>query len=135
MSMAIVDQGPAADLPKPKDILIDGDKVGTVEPERFSGGELRWHAAIHLEDDGLVSSVFLVQGHGATVEEAIHNAVVQARQTRDRFAEQLAGLEVRLGVNLKTNEELWTPIGGRRADGDVGHGQAPSHRSGGCGSE
>lgn len=79
--------------PKPQDIIIDGKKVGKVEPHLECDDSLRWHACINLG-----CSLFLVQGHGPTPASAVADGIIRARKEHVERAEKLAQLEDSLNV-------------------------------------
>lgn len=88
-------------LPKVKkpvtefNIHVDGHVIGDVE----TCGDDRWRASLHLIDRRLVGSQ-IIFGYGDTKEAAIADALRDGHEQMAAFAERLAELEAKLGVEV-----------------------------------
>ncbi len=79
------------DEPKPIEIILDGQNLGTVEPFKYCAeGSCHWHASFKpIGGD----SCALIQGFGETPEEAIADAFVQKRTKLERSLVLVAELK------------------------------------------
>ena len=68
----------------PCDIVVDGKVVGDLTPRLNCDGAVRWHACINLRN--VEHNAGLLQGHGATHEEAIREAIKRGRRDAAAYA-------------------------------------------------
>ncbi len=61
------------EIPTPQalDIMLDGEKIGRIEPSQFS----KWHAIINLKIAGACQNYVLIQGHADDEAAAIERAI------------------------------------------------------------
>jgi hypothetical protein len=76
-----------------EDIIVNGEKVDYAKISEKEGGYLRYHVGFNLKG-GLLG---LIQGHGATLEEAVIEAIDRGRRDSllllssiDELAQKLA---------------------------------------------